>query len=165
MAYEKKIIFSNGKVSLNLDAEDWQLYSSVSGAENAAKKINVEIADFMNKTPRGKSLDSCFNILHKYKVFGAADSEGYHVLNALVETIYDKKNIAFNPSEEQSEKTNIEKVTERFIKEIKSNGIVHSMTCIQEWMDEVAKAQIEDKMVLKNESSKKYKRSNSLGMG
>ena len=69
------------KIKLNLTARQWQLYSDMDGVEDAATAMNVLIAESLN----AGRVNEAYEVLQKFRRFGAADSEPYWVLEDIVQ--------------------------------------------------------------------------------
>ena len=82
-----KIEFLAGpNVRLSYTADDWQLYK-LDGREDVAAQLNKEIARRAAKSPTVKEF-STNNILEPFSKWGACDSEGWHMLEAILAKIY-----------------------------------------------------------------------------
>lgn len=68
------------KIKLNLTARQWHLYSDMDGVEDAATAMNVLIAESLN----AGRVNEAYEVLQKFRRFGAADSEPYWVLEDIV---------------------------------------------------------------------------------
>lgn len=68
------------KIKLNLTAKQWQLYSDMPGVDDTAQAINVLIAEELN----AGRVNGAYEVLQKFRRFGAADSEPYWVLENIV---------------------------------------------------------------------------------
>jgi len=68
------------KVKLNLTARQWQLYSDMDGVEDTAQAMNVLIAESLN----AGRVNEAYEVLQKFRRFGAADSEPYWVLENII---------------------------------------------------------------------------------
>lgn len=64
------------KVRLSLTADDWQLYSNVSGRNLAARRLNRAVE---KKLAKGE-INSITDVLNDYSKWGASDSEGYSTI-------------------------------------------------------------------------------------
>jgi len=71
-------------VDLNLTADDWQLYDKLD-SDVIAGQLNQCIADAINNSmDQVDALRECDSILVKYAAWGAADSEGYAMLDRIM---------------------------------------------------------------------------------
>ena len=70
-------------ITLNLTAEDWDLYTSMDNIEYVAKDLNTHITDIFNSNDAPTAFAKATIILEQYSEFGAADSEPYQVLREL----------------------------------------------------------------------------------
>ena len=81
----------NPQVKLTLTADDWQLYDG-EGYERrdiAARTMNQQIADAIHCAgSRSRAYMECQRILNRWDEFGAADSEGWQMLNHIFQTVY-----------------------------------------------------------------------------
>lgn len=81
----------NPQVKLTLTADDWQLYDG-EGYERrdvAARIMNQHIADAIHCAgSRSRAYMECQRILQRWDEFGAADSEGRHMLDFIFRTVY-----------------------------------------------------------------------------
>jgi hypothetical protein len=64
------------KAKINLTADDWQLYSAMSGRETAARRMNRAIE---KKLAKGE-ICSLLEVLTPYAKWGSMDSESYHTV-------------------------------------------------------------------------------------
>lgn len=78
---KKKIEF---KVKLNLDADDWQLYSQMKGVKAVARKLNKEIAEALNNG----DYSAAEEIMLKYSDYGAYDSPPLSVLRGIARRMH-----------------------------------------------------------------------------
>lgn len=77
------------KVELSLTVADWELYSKVSGVEVAVKEMNRELeAAINNSADRNQAEMAGYAVLHKYREFGAADTEGCYVFLRILRTVF-----------------------------------------------------------------------------
>jgi hypothetical protein len=78
----------NPQVKLTLTADDWQLY----GCERrdiAARTMNQQIADAIHCAgSRSRAYMECQRILKRWEEFGAADTEGWAMLDYIFCTVY-----------------------------------------------------------------------------
>jgi hypothetical protein len=65
-------------ITLNLTAEDWDLYTCMDNIEYVAKDLNTHITDIFNSNDAPTAFAKATIILEQYSEFGAADSEPYH---------------------------------------------------------------------------------------
>jgi len=72
-------------ITLELTANDWDLYTSTLDCKTAAKVINVEIAAIINAAPNKDAayLEAC-KVLELYSDFGANDTEPRYVLRNIL---------------------------------------------------------------------------------
>jgi hypothetical protein len=77
-------------VSINLTSEQWELYTSIGGHEEAAAALNKDLENIFNSvelTDREKQVRA-YNCLDDFAEFGAADSESRYVLEDLFKLIF-----------------------------------------------------------------------------
>ena len=73
-------------VTLNLSANDWQLYG-LPGREQAAQGLNRELASLINNgATRNEIYQS--DLLSKYSDYGASDSEGFAMVEHILNKVY-----------------------------------------------------------------------------
>jgi hypothetical protein len=79
----------NPQVKLEFTADDWQLYDT-RGREVAAENLNRRIESIINSAfePRETKYQSCTTALDRWSHYGAADSEGWHMLDFIFRTVY-----------------------------------------------------------------------------
>jgi hypothetical protein len=81
----------NPQVKLTLTADDWQLYDG-EGYERrdvAARVMNQQIADAIHCAgSRSRAYMECQRVLQRWDEFGAADSEGWQMLDYIFRTVY-----------------------------------------------------------------------------
>ena len=81
----------NPQVKLEFTADDWQLYDG-EGYERrdiAARTMNQQIADAIHCAgSRSRAYMECQRILQRWDEFGAADSEGWQMLDFIFRTVY-----------------------------------------------------------------------------
>ena len=70
------------KVKLGLTADDWQLYN-LPGRDRAAKGLNRAVE---RKLARGE-INSLTQVLYPYSKWGAADTEGFHTLERILDQL------------------------------------------------------------------------------
>ena len=70
-------------ITLNLTAEQWDLYTSMENIEYVAKDLNTHISDIFNSNDGPTAFVKATHILDLYSEFGAADTEPYAVLREL----------------------------------------------------------------------------------
>ena len=70
------------KVKLNLTADEWQLYS-IPGRDRAAKGLNRAVE---RKLAKGE-ISTLGEVLYPYSKWGAADSEGFHTLERILQQL------------------------------------------------------------------------------
>lgn len=73
-------------LTLNLSADDWQLYG-LEGREEIAQKLNRELEERINKAA-SRSEFSYGDLLSKYSDYGASDSEGFAMVEYLLSKVY-----------------------------------------------------------------------------
>ena len=85
-------VISNPQVRLSLTADDWQLYDGTGyeGRDRVAEALNRGIVEVINDT-EGRKPDRCYNVLHKWSHYGAADTEGYDMLDTIFSTVFGGK--------------------------------------------------------------------------
>lgn len=71
------------KAKINLTADDWQLYGEVPGRNMAARRLNRAVE---KKLAKGE-IGSLTEVLSPFSTWGAADSEGYHTLYAILKNL------------------------------------------------------------------------------
>jgi hypothetical protein len=64
-------------ITLNLTAEDWDLYTCMDNIEYVAKDLNTHITDIFNSNDAPTAFAKATIILEQYSEFGAADTEPY----------------------------------------------------------------------------------------
>jgi hypothetical protein len=81
----------NPQVKLTLTADDWALYSG-EGYERrdvAASIMNEQIANSIHAAgSRSRAYTECQRVLQRWDEFGAADSEGWAMLDFIFRTVY-----------------------------------------------------------------------------
>jgi hypothetical protein len=81
----------NPQVKLEFTADDWQLYDG-EGYERrdvAARVMNEQIANAIHGAgSRSRAYMECQRILQRWDEFGAADSEGWQMLDYIFRTVY-----------------------------------------------------------------------------
>jgi hypothetical protein len=81
----------NPQVKLEFTADDWQLYDG-EGYERrdvAARVMNEQIANAIHVAKsKGQAYMICQKILQRWDEFGAADSEGWQMLDFIFRTVY-----------------------------------------------------------------------------
>jgi hypothetical protein len=73
-------------VKLNLSADNWQLYG-VEGREKAARELNRELEKRINNAAT-RSEFKWEGLLTPYSEYGASDSEGYHMVEHILNKVY-----------------------------------------------------------------------------
>lgn len=77
------------RLTLNLTADDWQLYHSIVGKDAAAADLNKQIAEAINNSSNAKEARvKCDPVLRKHEKFGAADTEGFEMLEHILEEVF-----------------------------------------------------------------------------
>jgi hypothetical protein len=77
------------QVSLNLEALDWDLYSTIDGTKGVAESLNKQVSIAINESPdRETAFKLSLEVLEHHKKYGAADSEGIAVLNKILDIVY-----------------------------------------------------------------------------
>lgn len=72
-----------------LTAEDWQLYTSMDGAEDVAVSLNTSLANAVNLNEGREYVETFMGVaMRRYDMFGAYDTEPRYVLQALLNVIY-----------------------------------------------------------------------------
>lgn len=85
------ITVASRDVKINLSAQEWQLYTSMEGAEEAAQRINCAAEEAMRTNDRDAAETAIFAAMRKERSFGATDSEPIHVLWHLLDKVYGKE--------------------------------------------------------------------------
>ena len=82
-------VISNPQVRLFLTADDWQLYEGTGyeGRDRVAEVLNCDIAKVINDTD-GQKMDRCSNVLGQWSHYGAADTEGYDMLDTILNATF-----------------------------------------------------------------------------
>jgi hypothetical protein len=78
-------------VTIDHTARDWQLYSSMEGAEDCADRLNRGVARVINENPvRTQAWEAATQILNMRSNahFGSADTEPLVVLECIFEDVY-----------------------------------------------------------------------------
>jgi hypothetical protein len=70
-------------ITLNLTAEDWDLYTCMDNIEYVAKDLNTHVSDIFNSNDAPTAFTKASAVLEEYSEFGAADSEPRQVLYEL----------------------------------------------------------------------------------
>ena len=85
-------VISNPQVRLFLTADDWQLYDGTGyeGRGRVAEVLNCDIAKVINDT-EGDKFRRCTNVLSQWSHYGAADTEGYDMLDTIFSTVFGGK--------------------------------------------------------------------------
>jgi hypothetical protein len=84
----------NPVIKLSLTADDWQLYSGddCSCRDSVAVGLNRGIEDILNTSDnfysRIEKIKKCNALLGTYSTYGAADTEGYAVLDTILCEFY-----------------------------------------------------------------------------
>lgn len=77
------------KVSLDLTAEQWQLYSSKPRVKTVARSMNREIETICNATiSASEARWAAEKVLDKYREYGTADTEPCGVLRDILARVY-----------------------------------------------------------------------------
>jgi hypothetical protein len=72
-----------------LTADDWQLYTSMDGAEEVAKSLNTSLAYAVNLNEGREYVETFMGVaMRRHDKFGAFDTEPRYVLQALLNVIY-----------------------------------------------------------------------------
>lgn len=75
--------------SLELDADDWGLFTASMDCDKVAEKLNhTFVACVNNGFDRNQTRARMDHIMHLNSKFGAADSEPSHKLDELLETVF-----------------------------------------------------------------------------
>ncbi len=86
-----KIVIRRSIDPPSLSADDWELYATVEGAEEAAQAINNALADAVNAGLSADQVeDHMHNVMMGIKGFGALDTEPRQVLRVILSRIYGK---------------------------------------------------------------------------
>lgn len=85
-------VISNPQVRLSLTADDWQLYDGMGyeGRDSVAEALNRGIVEVINDT-YGRKMGRCSNVLDQWSHYGAADTEGYDMLDTIFSTVFKGK--------------------------------------------------------------------------
>jgi hypothetical protein len=91
-----KIDFLNGpSITISAGPDDWQLYSaedleSDQERDFAAEDLNRGIEKIIAQSPTRSDIpwQEIGKILSRYSRWGAADSEGYHMVNRIINKVY-----------------------------------------------------------------------------
>jgi hypothetical protein len=71
-------------LSINLTADQWQLYRSVDGVEKAAHALNKGIEKVLNEAMSpGQGYEAACAVMRNFRKYGACDTEPMAVLNRL----------------------------------------------------------------------------------
>lgn len=74
------------KLTINLTADQWQLYSTMTGVDAVATMINRGLEKALNESANaGEAYAKASRILGLYSDFGATDSEPSFVLDKLIQ--------------------------------------------------------------------------------
>lgn len=74
-----------------LTADDWELYMSKEGAEEAAVALNNALAEAVNAGMSGEEVESAMHgLMSRLSKFGAMDTEPRYVLTTLLRRIFGK---------------------------------------------------------------------------
>lgn len=74
------------KLTINLTASQWQLYSSVEGVNHAAYAMNAAVQKaLMEHTNPGEAYGAACKAMRQFRNYGAVDSEPLHVLDQLMQ--------------------------------------------------------------------------------
>lgn len=75
-------------VRVTFDADEWELYDEP-GREDAARAINQAFEVAVNGGSSQEDVaKATIKMMNKYASFGAADTEGYSMLNRLLKKVY-----------------------------------------------------------------------------
>lgn len=76
-------------VKLELTADQWSLYRDMPGRDDAAGALNLGVSAAINSAPSApEAYRAAVVALSKQRKFGAADSEGIHMLEFIFEKVY-----------------------------------------------------------------------------
>lgn len=87
-------VIRNPSIKLDLTADDWQLYDEEDcpNRNNAAEVLNRGIEDVLNTSDnfysQAEKIKRCHALLGAYSAYGAADSEGYAVLDGILSEFF-----------------------------------------------------------------------------
>jgi len=83
---KKKVVVE----SINLTADDWDLYSSMEGSNLAANTLNKMVMIYANKYPldKDKADEEITKVMEELKNYGAIDSEPRYVMRKILNFIY-----------------------------------------------------------------------------
>lgn len=73
-------------LTLNLSADDWQLYG-LEGREEVAQQLNRELEERINKAETRREFKHG-DLLSKHSDFGASDSEGFAMVEHILNKVY-----------------------------------------------------------------------------
>ena len=73
-------------ITLNLSADDWQLYN-IAGRERVAQELNRELEERLNKATT-RSEFHYGDLLSKHSQYGASDSEGFAMVEHILNKVY-----------------------------------------------------------------------------
>ena len=76
------------EVSLPTTAGDWQLYTSMPGVGNAAKRLTKALKKAIREPKREDAAKIMDDALHVDVDFGACDSEPWYVCHRILDKVY-----------------------------------------------------------------------------
>lgn len=80
-------------IDIKLNAEDWQLYSDMSGAALCAYRLNQSLMSVIKKGFDRAAVEKYMDtIMVKNSNWGADDTEPHYVLNKILDKVYGKTN-------------------------------------------------------------------------
>lgn len=86
-----KNVIVKSTASINLTADDWQLYD-LPGRDAVASELNKALEEFIAANPTKdsayKNMGKFEKEMWKHSKFGAADSEGYHTFEDVLDEVY-----------------------------------------------------------------------------
>ena len=94
---EKKVDYTRKTTaevrSLDLTARDWQIFSTMEGADQVAENINRIFMEACNKGMSKEEVQNVMNrVMSHYMKYGTTDSEPRHVLSLLMSTVFGGEN-------------------------------------------------------------------------
>jgi hypothetical protein len=78
-------------VKVNLSAKDWQLYTTVAGADEAAEKLNRAVEAGVRTQGQQAARKEIMSVMEELSGVGASDTEPRHVIVEVLNKIYDKE--------------------------------------------------------------------------
>jgi len=79
----------NPKVTLNWDADMWELYTASMDCSEAAKALNEAFVNAVNAGKTRREVEAAVNeVQMKYREYGANDSEPFWHLEALLDAVF-----------------------------------------------------------------------------